>query len=397
MSVGVCIINKNGVALAADSAGTLSAKKMFYNSMDKVFKISSNNVLGAIAYGNTTLHNVSIDIILNLFSNYLDEKVKLSDLENVIDFFKDFFKDNWNYLGYDTCEKIDCQSLIKDLVDEWGNKIKNVISLPDSYSKIELVLKELENIINRSIKIKDYDVSNYINEEYSSYFNERMSIVCKELDEFSDLKEHLWNLIRNFFNLSLTNEKNNCIGVLFAGFGEKLVFPSYVHLNIYNCIGGNLKFEVIEKYNEDGSNAKILPLAQPQTINTFCKGISDEMSLVIPNLLTEQINNTLNNLPNDLTVEQKNKISQLFASIPNELSTEISNKSRNEEIEPLISSVKVLPLPEMAFLAENLVNITSLKRLYFLDNNQQTVGGPVDVATLSMSHGFEWIKNKNNK
>ena len=36
MSVGVCIINRNGIALAADSAGTYTGNKMFYNSMNKV-------------------------------------------------------------------------------------------------------------------------------------------------------------------------------------------------------------------------------------------------------------------------------------------------------------------------------------------------------------------------
>ncbi len=39
MSVGVCIINRNGIALAADSAGTYTGNKMFYNSMNKVFSL----------------------------------------------------------------------------------------------------------------------------------------------------------------------------------------------------------------------------------------------------------------------------------------------------------------------------------------------------------------------
>lgn len=34
MSVGVCVINRNGIALAADSAGTYTGNKMFYNSMN---------------------------------------------------------------------------------------------------------------------------------------------------------------------------------------------------------------------------------------------------------------------------------------------------------------------------------------------------------------------------
>lgn len=42
MSVGVCIINRNGIALAADSAGTYTGNKMFYNSMNKVFRYPGN-------------------------------------------------------------------------------------------------------------------------------------------------------------------------------------------------------------------------------------------------------------------------------------------------------------------------------------------------------------------
>ena len=48
MSVGVCIINRNGIALSADSAGTFTGNKMFYNSMDKVFSLSAIKPLGAI-------------------------------------------------------------------------------------------------------------------------------------------------------------------------------------------------------------------------------------------------------------------------------------------------------------------------------------------------------------
>ena len=50
MSVGVCIINRNGIALAADSAGTYTGNKMFYNSMNKVFSLSRKYVYGAITY-----------------------------------------------------------------------------------------------------------------------------------------------------------------------------------------------------------------------------------------------------------------------------------------------------------------------------------------------------------
>lgn len=67
---------------------------------------------------------------------------------------------------------------------------------------------------------------------------------------------------------------------------------------------------------------------------------------------------------------------------------------QREYVNPILKSVQLIPLPEMAMLAENLVNITSLKRTFAIDGNQQTVGGPTDVAVMSKGDGFVWIKRK---
>ena len=48
MSSGVCIINRNGIALAADSAGTYYGNKMFYNSTNKVFSLSEKTFAGQL-------------------------------------------------------------------------------------------------------------------------------------------------------------------------------------------------------------------------------------------------------------------------------------------------------------------------------------------------------------
>lgn len=79
MSVGVCVINRNGIALAADSAGTFTGNKMFYNSMNKVFALSKKYVYGAITYGATSVYNVSINQLLKEFRAYLDSRDCIDD------------------------------------------------------------------------------------------------------------------------------------------------------------------------------------------------------------------------------------------------------------------------------------------------------------------------------
>ena len=54
--------------------------------------------------------------------------------------------------------------------------------------------------------------------------------------------------------------------------------------------------------------------------------------------------------------------------------------------------VQNLPKEKLGGMAEAMVNLTSLKRRVSLD--QETVGGPVDIAIISKGDGFVWIKRK---
>ena len=47
---------------------------------------------------------------------------------------------------------------------------------------------------------------------------------------------------------------------------------------------------------------------------------------------------------------------------------------------------------DLANMAESLIALTSLKRR--MTSSEESVGGPVDVAVISKSDGFIWIKRK---
>lgn len=57
------------------------------------------------------------------------------------------------------------------------------------------------------------------------------------------------------------------------------------------------------------------------------------------------------------------------------------------------TSAAFLSKGEMADLAENLVEMTSLRNRVSLDR-QETVGGATDVAVISKGDGFVWVKRK---
>ncbi|MNT70637.1 hypothetical protein D3C72_2090470 [compost metagenome] len=81
-----------------------------------------------------------------------------------------------------------------------------------------------------------------------------------------------------------------------------------------------------------------------------------------------------------------------FDHIHSEASEKIAD-FRNEQFRgPIIDMIRFMPNQELATLAASLIDLTSLKRR--VSRERETVGGDVDVAVISKSEGFVWIKRK---
>ena len=393
MSVGVCVINRNGIALSADSAGTFTGGKMFYNSVNKLFKLSNKYTCGVIIYNNLSINNVSVEQIIKEFSIYLDSAEKFEDLYDVIPLFEKFIIEKYKYYGFDKDEVDFTHSLIKELVDEWGTKINSVINETDGIEKAELIIEELKKKIENSIKATRTSTREYISAKYRDFYDKLITNSLNNLDTYKELKQILWDNICDYFGLALDVEKNRT-GILFAGYGTNDAYPKFIEIETRAVLGGTIKFLETDKYEAANGLGRILPLAQKDVVYTFCKGISQKYIDALPKYVNESIKSTIDTLPDAFSTEQKNELEQIFSTCGNDVLKQINKMIRQESIDPLMKSVTLISLPEMAFLAESLVNITSLKRTYSLDGYQQTVGGPTDVAILSKADGFSWVKKK---
>jgi len=61
---------------------------------------------------------------------------------------------------------------------------------------------------------------------------------------------------------------------------------------------------------------------------------------------------------------------------------------------PFMWAVDALPRQDLAQMADAPVNLTAFLQ-HMLADQEETVGGPIDVALLSKGEGFVWIKHKN--
>ncbi|MDZ7796172.1 MAG: hypothetical protein U5N56_03610 [Candidatus Marinimicrobia bacterium] len=92
MTTEIAIMNKTAIALAADSAVTVSnADKNLktYNTANKVFALSKYAPVGIMIYGNADLTGVPWETIIKMFREYLSDQRK-NKLEEYCDLFLEY-------------------------------------------------------------------------------------------------------------------------------------------------------------------------------------------------------------------------------------------------------------------------------------------------------------------
>ena len=88
MSAGICIMNKQAIAMAADSAVTIGDHASIHNSANKLFSLSRVAPVGLIIYSNATLMSVPVEIIVKEYKKQLKDKTFQTLREYVDDFIK---------------------------------------------------------------------------------------------------------------------------------------------------------------------------------------------------------------------------------------------------------------------------------------------------------------------
>lgn len=412
MTAVIGILNKNAIAIAADSAVTVSGNngRKIYNTANKIFMLSKYHPVSIIIYNSANFLSTPWEIIIKIYRDKLKDK-SFSCLKDYSEDFFNFLKGEKFFTSEETINHY-IQSFIyfsfEDLSKMAINQaIENenqdgLISMT-SDKRIKLFRKNIVEILEHQItelrsqeKLKDFksltrkrfdEISKkVINEILKSEFSEYNTKKIKEL--FSDLT---YEYIRSkvFFG--------PWTGLVFAGYGDNDIYPTAISTRVADVYDNKVRFytERIEKIDE-GNTGSIMPFAQRDVIDTIIAGMSPEIN----ETLFTTFNNFLNGYNDFLIKLIDNKNPELTKSLKNldtnsickEFVDEIEGVMKIKHIEPTVSTVSILSKEDLAEMAESLIYLTYLKRR--ISSDEESVGGPVDVALISKGDGFIWIKRK---
>lgn len=408
MTAEIGILNREAVALAADSAVTSGAK--IFPSANKIFMLSKFHPVGIMVYGNASFLETPWETVVKVFRKQLGDTA-YPHLSDYLGHFLDFLRQESAL----SPPEAQLQHTLGSIADEFGF----IRSRVDGFA---------EAMIGARGKVSDAVLKAFLERTVEVRFNAwkgaplppdlpntvQRRIRKEYLSAVKNLKEHFFsglmtssssvrlNEIAVHVATKMSPQRTGQAGVVIAGFGEKEIYPSLHEMAIQGMVEGHLKCEAKRTMSitSSGTTAAVLPFAQDEMVHLFMEGIDPEYRKVIDSFLHEVITSYPTAVADVLEESLGEKRTRTIVArlereakrLVTKYEQELAQNRRENYVNPIISVMAMLPKGELASAAETLVNLTSFKRR--VSRQAETVGGPVDVAVISKGDGFVWIRRK---
>jgi hypothetical protein len=190
-------------------------------------------------------------------------------------------------------------------------------------------------------------------------------------------------------------------GLVIAGFGDDEHLPVMQSFELGEIFLGKLKYRELPLQCIDSAQASVVqPFAQSEMVNAFLNGISPafeiklmrELATLIAGL-PEAVIDEVPRLSRATREALKAKVLPQSLQVVRSLIDELEQHRVERHLDPILQSIAFLPKNELAHVAASLVNLNSFQKRMSI-REDETVGGPIDVAVISKGDGFVWIERK---
>lgn len=407
MTAIVGTINRRGVAFAADSAAThtISSRHKITNHANKIFELSKYNPVGVAICGNLDLLGMPWEDIFKIYRNQLKNLSK----KLLSDYSKDFFSFINQKIVPSLCDKqksdlsFFINSFLQEILDLAKDEIKKTGEILNDNTLFSALLLILDGFIELySKKDKCLGFEDYTLEQFVIYSGE---IIDNTLMEYLSSPNCPKNFSEKFINalfLIITSNIHVYLvttEIIIWGYGEDELFPSYESFVVSLAFDNKVKYTSKSKYVVSNDNvACVEPFAQTDVANTVVRGIDSDLRIQFYNTYKSSLNTFKDEIISKLQdASAPMALIDIFKSLDVDAYTNVYIQSMDEYIqknyiEKLVNTISYLSKEDLADMAESLVRMTYLKRR--ITSEEESVGGPVDVAVITKGDGFIWLKRK---
>jgi hypothetical protein len=413
----IVIMNREAVALAADSAVSLmtgpgeSPQKIF-TSADKIFELTRDHSACIMIYNNAAFMGIPWQTLITIYRAGLPDS-PFDTLEEYSSHFIDFLTKEEGLIPEAVQQRFFVDGVyrtflfIRYLIQQNASAVlaeKGQVSEEEIQGISAGVIGDIFGKLSDApySPTMDEAYSKELAEAYGEWIVKAITEVFERIPLTQDLAQKLSLMAVLFYVKSLEGFEpleRDFSGVVIAGFGRRDLFPAMQAFLVEGMIKKRLKHLEVER-NQVGfeNGAIIIPFAQREMVDIFMSGLDPRFTGGLLASLArtfEEYPGVILDSIEKLTDEEKALLKEKFGETSKEIVAQIQNQLSSYQsfnATPIVNVVAALPRSDLAAMAESLVNLTSLKRRVSLQ--AETVGGPVDVAVISRSDGFIWIKRK---
>ncbi|MCK6488802.1 MAG: hypothetical protein L6R48_10820 [Planctomycetes bacterium] len=409
MTALVAVMNKQAVALAADSAGTVQmpgSKHAKIYPMNKLFALSKQRPVGAMICGNSQFLGLPWESVIKRF-----RASSPSRAHGYLAGWRDEFIAFLSGLIRDL--PIPQKERDQSIIERYARlvvRVSKVCGPPKEGEPEEAYAPRFEAIWDQILAEQETAPELFpVSDDEIVGFLLRHGEGLKSIDQaiFTEQKLPVLELEpkrAKAIRLIATRPFGSASQVVIAGFGDEEWFPGIVQLHIDGAFGDHLRCWCGDQSGIGWENpAQIVPFAQGDVIASFMEGAHPQIRNGIMSFLNRSLKANLPGfigdlLKDDIEDEARRKaiceqVCQIGDTVLQELSNHWDKAALEQHSTPVMYSVAHLGKDELALLAESLIMTTSLKRRMDIEATE-SVGGPIDVAVISRTEGFIWIKRK---
>lgn len=417
MTTEIAVINRLGVALAADSAVTIpgydGADKVF-DTGDKLFELSERFPVALMVNGSMDFLGVPWEIIAKEFRCTPPNNAAKLSIREWMEAFLAFVAGHQAVKPDDVARWTDglIREELEDLTDRVRYNLEQVASQDGDENLHHMVQRlyteEMQARIQALASEAPLDNLKGLGEDavlptVRSLVGELSGDVMP-FEANADQREFFSRLIAQ--RLLKDNERLTGTGLIICGFGGKDLFPSLSAVVIDGYVAGRLRYshshDVTISRGKDTGNA--ISFAQTDVIDRLLRGTDSRFVDGARDFIRENVSGSLAQNFNRLSLRIIKKdgseiaVEEMGGLLGDLIAQQFESKFvvnlRQEFERKFKETIALMPKQDLIELAEALVSITAIERK--ASDDAGTVGGPIDVALITRSEGFVWIKRKHH-
>jgi hypothetical protein len=409
-------MNKSAVAMAADSAVTISGGRRgvkTYDTVNKLFELVKGAPVGVMIYANAELAGMPWETIIKCYRQDR-QGLTFDNLEAYAEDFTNFISSPDSILGREHEEFSVVAHAFSTLVVVFESVERKLESCFTATGK--LVKTRLKAALDGAIESAEQSVKKIdeapwaeklptikLRRTYGSAVEKLVDEMFTEFRISPAQRKKLANIALESNRRLQSNLSPS--GLVVSGFGERDYFPKLMATTAYGKAMGVLQIEPFQMQDVTLHGPGVIEtFAQDEMAWNFLMGINFDVRDTIMSFwhdwvhnIKESIEEAISSKISDIPEEHLTEVAAIAENITRdkffEFLDRMNDRQANLYIQPVLQSVGLLPKDELGVLAESLVNLTSLKQRMSI-HDAQTVGGAIDVALISKGDGFVWLKRK---